>query len=218
MTPEAVFFDLDGTLADTAPDLASALNTLRREYHLPNIDEAVLRPWTSNGTRGMLFAGFNLNRDDPGYTALAKRYLEIYGARPFERTRVFEGIDELLHALESRNLKWGVVTNKPRHLAEAVMRGLGLFDRLACLVGGDCASAPKPSPAPLLLACTLSGVAPSRCIYVGDDLRDIVAGRAAGMRTVAAAYGYLGDGPSVSEWGADEIIHQPLELINRIPH
>lgn len=216
MSPEAVFFDLDGTLADTAPDLARALNALRHEHGLPALDESVLRAWTSNGTRGMLQAGFGLSSNDAQYPALARRYLQIYGAKPFERTRLFEGMNQVIAALESRAIKWGVVTNKPEALAEPVMRGLGLAERLACLIGGDTAEAPKPSPAPLLLACSRTAVAPGNCVYVGDDERDIVAGRAAGMRTVAAAYGYLGDGPGIDFWGADAIVHHPLELLERL--
>lgn len=214
MSPEAVFFDLDGTLADTAPDLASALNELRREHGLPALEEELLRPWTSSGTRGMLHAGFGLTPASKGYAPLAARYLEIYGARPFVRTRLFDGMHEVISTIEAQGLKWGVVTNKPRRLAEPVMLGLGLLDRLACLVGGDCAEAPKPSPAPLMLACSRSRVHAARCIYVGDDERDIVAGRAAGMVTVAAAYGYLGDEAEVAAWGADGIIARPLDLLS----
>ena len=214
MTPEAVFFDLDGTLADTAPDLADALNCLRAEHGLEAIDEQELRRWTSNGTRGMLHAGFGVSRDHPDYPSLARRYLKIYGARPCRRTCLFDGMGTALDALEARSIPWGVVTNKPEGLAAPVMRGLGLMDRLCCLIGGDTAEAPKPSPAPLLLACTRSRVHAPRCLYVGDDERDIVAGRAAGMRTVAAAYGYLGDCAPIEDWGADAVIRYPTDLVD----
>lgn len=216
MAPEAVLFDLDGTLADTAPDLAAALNSLRAEHGLGPIGEDQLRPWTSNGTRGMLRAGFGVDPDDPRYRPLARRYLQIYGGAPFVRTALFPDFATVLEDLEARGIRWGVVTNKPRPLAEPIIAGLGLADRIACLVGGLCAAAPKPSPAPLLLACERIGVAPGHCVYVGDDLRDIVAGRDAGMRTIAAAWGYLGDSPDVVAWGADAIAGRPADLLARL--
>jgi len=213
---QAVLFDLDGTLADTAPDLAEALNRLRAEHGLEPVAEQRLRRWTSNGTRGMLKAGFGIERSDPRYTSLARRYLEIYGEAPFVRTQLFAGLGDALAALEAAGIVWGVVTNKPRYLAEPIITGLGLARRIACLVGGDCAEAPKPSPAPLLLACQRASVAAAECVYVGDDLRDIEAGRAAGMRTLAAAWGYLGDGPGIAAWGADAVLEQPAQLAEAV--
>ncbi len=213
---QAVLLDLDGTLADTAPDLADALNLLRAEHGLEPMAEQRLRRWTSNGTRGMLKAGFGIERSDPRYAALAARYLEIYGDAPFVRTQMFAGLGDALAALEAAGIVWGVVTNKPHRLAEPIIAGLGLARRIACLVGGDCAGAPKPSPAPLLLACRRASVTAERCVYVGDDLRDIEAGRAAGMQTLAAAWGYLGDGPAIGAWGAHAIVEHPSQLAEAV--
>jgi len=213
---QAVLLDLDGTLADTAPDLADALNRLRAEHGLEPISEQRLRRWTSNGTRGMLKAGFGIERSDPRYAALAARYLELYGDAPFVRTQLFPGLGDALAALEAAGIAWGVVTNKPRQLAEPIIAGLGLTRRIACLVGGDCAAAPKPSPAPLLLACERASLAAAQCVYVGDDQRDIEAGRAAGMHTLAAAWGYLGDGPAIGAWGAHAIVEHPSQLAEAV--
>ena len=214
--PEGVLFDLDGTLADTAPDLADALNRLRAEHDLPPLPEQRLRRWTSNGTRGMLRAGFEIAPDDPRFPRLAKRYLQIYADAPCVRTRLFPGLAESLDSLEASGIGWGVVTNKPRELAEPILEGLGLARRSACLSGGTCAAAPKPSPEPLLLACRRTGWSAEACVYVGDDARDIVAGRAAGMATLAAAWGYLGDRPDVGEWQADAIVEHPAQLAEAI--
>lgn len=211
MTP-TVLFDLDGTLADTAPDLADALNRLRVERGLGAVAEASLRRWTSNGTRGMLQAGLDMPPDHPDYAATAARYLEVYGTAPFVRTQLFPGLGEVLAALDDSGSGWGVVTNKPRALALPIMEGLGLARRMRCLVGGDCAPRPKPSPEPLLLACRQAGVQPACCVYVGDDRRDIVAGRSAGMRTIAAAWGYLGDDSAIESWQADSVVEHPSQL------
>ncbi len=209
----ALLFDLDGTLADTAPDLADALNRLRQERGLDALPESSLRRWTSNGTRGMLHAGLDMPSDHPDYAGTARRYLELYATAPFVRTRLFPGLDLALDAIEAEGWRWGVVTNKPRALAAPVMDGLGLSRRMCCLVGGTCAPAAKPSPAPLLLACDQASLSPSACVYVGDDRRDIEAGRAAGMRTIAAAWGYLGDDDDVASWQADAIAEHPGQLM-----
>ncbi|MCB1905783.1 MAG: HAD-IA family hydrolase [Rhodocyclaceae bacterium] len=214
--PQAVLFDLDGTLADTAPDLADALNRLRAEHDMPPLPEQLLRRWTSNGTRGMLRVGFDLEPDDRRFPPLAKRYLAIYGSAPCVRTRLFPGLAESLDALEAAGVAWGVVTNKPRELAEQVLDGLGLSRRAACLIGGMCAAAPKPSPEPLLLACRRTRWTAAACVYVGDDERDIIAGRAAGMSTLAAAWGYLGDHGDVAEWQADGVVEHPAQLAEAI--
>lgn len=209
----AVFFDLDGTLADTAPDLGGALNQLLIEFDRPPLDMAALRPHVSAGTRGMLGAGFGLKPDEAGYADLARRFLELYAARLCDGTRLFDGMHDLLLALEDRGIAWGVVTNKPARFTEPLMACLSLAGRSAAIVSGDSTPNPKPAPDSLLLACDLTGVPPRLTLYVGDDLRDIQAGRAAGMRSVAAAWGYLGDGLPIGQWGADATIAAPLELL-----
>lgn len=210
---EAVFFDLDGTLADTAPDLGSALNRLLREQGCAEVPHAVLRPHVSAGTRGMLRVGFGIAPDDAAYPALHKRFLDIYELTLCEATTLFDGIDILLDELDARGIAWGVVTNKPERFTLPLMEALGLTMRAAAIVGGDTTARAKPDPLPLLHACTVAGVAASASAYVGDDLRDIQAGRAAGMRTFAAAWGYLGDSPPIDAWGADSTIAEPAALL-----
>ncbi|MBI5784853.1 MAG: HAD-IA family hydrolase [Rhodocyclales bacterium] len=210
----AVFFDLDGTLADTAPDLGGALNELLAEVGRPQLDMAVLRPHVSAGTRGMLGIGFGLTPDHADYPALAQRFLELYAARLCVGTRLFDGMAELLAELERRGIRWGVVTNKPARFTEPLMDCLLLTQRMAAIVSGDSAPKPKPAPDTLLLACEKAGVPPGLTLYVGDDLRDIQAAHAAGMRAIAASWGYLGDGLPIAEWGADATIAAPLELLN----
>jgi phosphoglycolate phosphatase len=208
-----VLFDLDGTLADTAPDLGGALNRLRSESGLPELPPEVLRPHTSAGARGLIGAGFGITPDDERYAVLASRFLTIYETALCVQTRLFEGMGEVLTRLELASLPWGVVTNKAARFTLPLMRELGLHERASSIISGDSVAVPKPDPAGLKLAAAEMAVDPSRCIYVGDDLRDIEAGRAAGMRTVTAAFGYLGTGTHFRDWGADHIIHHPLELL-----
>ena len=211
--PEAVFFDLDGTLADTAPDLAGILTRLQREHGLAPTPFAQLRPQVSHGVRGMLGAGFGLTPDASAYAPLATRFLELYADAPCVETRLFDGMDALLDGLDAQRIPWGVVTNKAERLARPIISALGLAERCACVIGGDTAARPKPFPDPLLHACAHTGVEPARCLYIGDDIRDIVAGKAAGMGTVAAAYGYLGSAEPIDAWQADVIIQHPLEIL-----
>lgn len=211
--PEAVFFDLDGTLADTAPDLADALNRLRHEEGQSPVDELALRPWTSNGVAGMLWAGFSMPREHHDFSRLADRFLALYEQSVCKRTRLFDGIAELLDHLEQNGIRWGIVTNKRIRHTLPLLAALGLDKRASAIVGGDSAAAAKPAPDPLLLACRQASVNASATIYVGDHERDIVSGKAAGMRTVAASYGYLSDDSRVEDWHADFVISHPLELI-----
>ncbi len=208
-----VLFDLDGTLADTAPDLGGALNSLRAECGLTPLPAEVLRPHTSAGARGLIGAGFGITPEDGRYTALAARFLELYEAALCVRTRLFDGMNELLVRLEQANLPWGVVTNKASRFTLPLMRELGLHERAASIVSGDSVPIPKPDPAGLRLAASEMKVDPLRCIYIGDDERDIQAARAAGMRSVTAAFGYLGGDRHFLEWGADHVIHHPTELL-----
>jgi phosphoglycolate phosphatase len=214
--PEAVFFDLDGTLADTAPDLGAALNALLAEEGRAPLAHAVLRPHVSAGARGLLKVGFGIDPDDSSYAALRERFLDIYACALCQRTALFPGMSTLLDALEAQGIAWGVVTNKPERFTLPLMEALGLAGRAAAIVGGDTTAKAKPDPLPLLHACTVAGVAATASAYVGDDLRDIQAGRAAGMRTFAAAWGYLGDGPPIGAWGADHLVAEPAGLLAAI--
>jgi 2-phosphoglycolate phosphatase len=210
----AVLFDLDGTLADTAPDLARALNALLDEHGRPSIPIEVARPLTSSGARGMIRAGFGLTPESAQYESLKERFLELYGASICVETRLFDGIDELLRALEQRGVRWGVVTNKLDRFTRPLLDALDLTARAACIVSGDTVARAKPHPDPLLHASRTLALDPAACLYVGDDLRDIQAARAAGMPILAAGYGYLGDEGDPHEWGADAVIDHPLETLN----
>jgi len=209
---EAILFDLDGTLADTAPDLGWATNALLREEGQGEQPLAKLRPYTSSGVRGLLHAGFGISPEHPDYERLAQRFLDLYATRLCAETRLFAGIPELLDQIEALRLAWGVVTNKRRRFTDPLSVRLGLSPRSPCIVSGDTTAQAKPSPLPLLHACALLDCAPARTLYVGDDRRDIVAGKAAGCLTMAVSWGYLGDGGPIAEWGADLIIDRPDEL------
>lgn len=209
---DGVLFDLDGTLADTAPDLAEAVNQLRIEHGMEPMSLVQLRPFTSSGARGMLRAAFGINPEHPSYSDMVARFLAKYASRICVDTRIFDGMEALLDTLESNSIPWGIVTNKQSRFTEPLVTALQLHKRACCIVSGDSAARPKPAADPLLLACQQAKLDPTRCIYVGDDLRDIVAGRAAGMKTVAAAYGYLGEDLPIESWQADAIIHAPTEL------
>lgn len=212
--PQCVLFDLDGTLADTAPDLSAALNRLLVEQGRVAIPLSVTRPVTSQGVRGLLRVGLGLEPDDADYPRHAARVLHHYASAICEGTQLFDGMPTLLDLLDAHHIKWGIVTNKHARFTEPLVAALGLAERAACVVSGDSATHPKPHPAPLLLACSQAGVPVEATIYVGDDVRDIEAGRAAGMRTIAAAWGYLGHGVSVDQWGADFVADNPAALFN----
>ena len=209
---DAVLFDLDGTLADTAADLGAVLNRLRTEAGQAPLPAETIRPHVSKGVRGLLSVGFSLAPGSDRYTELHQRFLAYYGDSLCVSTRLFKGITELLDKLKKENIKWGVVTNKPARYTLPLMDALDLTRHAACIVSGDSSPRPKPAADPLLLASTIAGVSPARCLYVGDDLRDMQAARAAGMGAVAAAWGYLGDDLPLEEWGADAIIQSPADL------
>jgi phosphoglycolate phosphatase len=209
---KAALFDLDGTLADTAPDLTYALNRVRSARGLPPLPLAATRPYASQGARGLIGAGFNLHPGDPGYDALRDEFLANYAANLRRETRLFAGIPELLDRLEARGLLWGVVTNKAERFTLPLLDLLEVRSRAACVIGGDTTGRIKPHPEPLLAASRALRLAPDACIYLGDDERDVEAGRAAGMTTAVAMWGYL-NGQAPETWNADINIEQPLELL-----
>lgn len=210
---EAVFFDLDGTLADTATDLSVPINDMRAERGMPPLPLADLRPFASMGARGLIGKGFGIAKEDERFAAMRDEFLARYEAAICVHTRLFDGMDEVLVMLESHNIKWGIVSNKVEHLVRPIVASLRLTERSIAIVGGDTAGVPKPDPEPLWYATRKANVDPKACIYVGDDERDVVAGRAAGMLTVAAAYGYCGEHDPPHTWGANAVIHSPRELI-----
>jgi len=210
---QAVLFDLDGTFADTAPDLGYAVNLMRKARNLPPVPEEKTRPVTSSGARGLLGAGFGITPDHADYLAMRDEFLNLYEANLCRDTRLFDGIAELINSLEARQLTWGIVTNKAERFALPLMKLLGYSTRSACVIGGDTTGKMKPHPEPLYAAAKAIQIAPEHCLYVGDDERDIQAGRAAGMKTIAVRYGYL-NGSDPAAWGADAIVDKPLNIMD----
>ena len=211
--PAALLLDLDGTLLDTAPDMGGALNLLRAEHGLEPLPAAAIRPVVSHGAMRLVALGF------PGvageaFETLRLRFLEIYAANLAVGTRLFPGFDTVLETLESRDLPWGIVTNKPGWLTGPLLAALGLERRAACVVSGDTVAERKPHPLPLLHAAEVVGVEPGQCVYVGDAERDIQAGRAAGMTTVVAAYGYIAAEEDPRQWQPHGVVQTPDELLH----
>ena len=209
----AVLFDLDGTLIDSAPDLGAAADKMRTDRGLPSLPHELYRPMAGAGARGMLGVAFGITPDDPGYDGLREEFFVNYEACMTQRTYAFEGVADLLEALVRGGLRWGVVTNKSARFTEPLTRAMPLFASAAAVVSGDTTPHAKPHPEPLFEAARRLAVAPGHCIYVGDDERDIVAGRAAGMGTVAATYGYLGQQTDIGRWQAHAAIDSPLHLL-----
>lgn len=208
-----LLFDLDGTLVDSAPDLAGAANDLRAEHGLAPLPLDALRPMVGAGARGMVGVAFGLTPDDAGFAALKEAFLDRYAQRLLVHTRLFDAVVPLLDALDASGQRWGIVTNKAMRYTAPIVAGLGLESRAAVVIAGDTTPHAKPHPEPLLEAARRVGVAPQSCHYIGDDLRDIQAGRAAGMATAAAAWGYLGQGEPIEAWGADRVLHSPDQLL-----
>jgi 2-phosphoglycolate phosphatase len=209
--PRAIFFDLDGTLADTAPDLAAAVNKIRVDRGLEPAPYDTLRPVASAGARGLIGAAFGLQPGAAGYQEMAAEFLDNYAAAMAVHTTLFNGIDTLLQALRERGVLWGIVTNKAARFTDALVPQIGLR-QAACVISGDTTPHSKPHPAPLLEAARRVDLAPQDCWYVGDDLRDIQDGKAAGMPTIAAAWGYCGN-IEPAGWNADALAATPEDVL-----
>ena len=210
---QAVLFDLDGTLIDSAPDLGAAADKMRTDRGLPSLPLANYRPMAGAGARGMIAIAFGIGPDDAQFAALKEEFFANYEARMTEQTYAFEGVAELIGNIAAAGLKWGVVTNKAERFTLPLTKAMPLFDTARTIVSGDTTPHAKPHPQPLLEAARQLELEPGLCVYVGDDERDIVAGRAAGMPTVAAAYGYLGARAETGHWNADATIAFPSELL-----
>lgn len=211
----AVLFDLDGTFADTAPDLGRAVNAMRTERGLAPVPLADTRRVTSLGARGLLSVGFGIGPDHADYPAMREEFLRIYENNLCCDTTLFPGIAQLIDNIENRNIRWGIVTNKAERFALPLLQQLGYSGRAACIIGGDTTPHMKPHPAPLLAAAKAVGCAPEHCIYVGDDERDIQAGKAARMKTIAVRFGYL-NGSNPEHWGADSVVDSAAEILKDI--
>lgn len=214
-TPDfsAILFDLDGTLVDTAPDLAFALNTLLEQEGYAALPYNDIRPVASNGSPGLLALGFGISKDDRHYSDLQKRFLALYQDNITRETELFEGMEDVLSALEKENITWGIVTNKPAFLTEPLLEQLNLSHRAGCIVSADTTPFSKPHPAPMLYACELIKHQPEHCLYIGDAKRDIDAGKNANMQTVTALYGYLSDQDDPDSWLADAVIKHPRDIL-----
>ena len=213
-SPACVLFDLDGTLLDTAPDLTAALNRLRRERGAEELSVGAVRATVSHGSPAMLKLGFGLAPDDAAYAEVNARFLRLYREAIAVDTALFPGMDEVLRRLETVGIRWGVVTNKPGWLTEPLLKALALWPRAACVVSGDTLAQRKPDPEPLWHACAQIGVSPDHAFYVGDAERDVQAGQRAGMTTLVAGFGYLGQEDRPQDWGATGILAQPTDLLD----
>ncbi len=209
----AVLFDLDGTLIDTAPDLAYALNAVMQAQGLAPKPYAEIRPVASHGTVALLKLGFNITPDAPIFVSLRRQLLDVYLNNIARETRLFDGMETVLQHLESQQIPWGIITNKPAFLTEPLCNQLGLSNRTNCIVSADTTPHAKPHPAPMLHACELISQPPENCLYIGDAARDIEAGNIVNMTTLIASWGYLAKDDTPEEWHADGIIDQPNELL-----
>lgn len=209
----AVLFDLDGTLIDSAPDLGVAVDKMRTDRGMPSLPLSRYRPLAGAGARGMLGEAFGIAPEHPDFLVLREEFFVNYEACMTQKTLVFDEVGELIKTLVQRGLAWGIVTNKSARFTDPLTRSIPLFASAGAIVSGDTTPHAKPHPAPLLEAAARLGLSPEQCVYVGDDERDIVAGRAAGMATVAATYGYLGVGTDIAQWGAQAEIKSPLALL-----
>lgn len=213
---KGVFFDLDGTLADTAPDLVAAANQLLIARNLPPMQYEVLRPRASAGARGLIKGAFGIDTDHPDFIPLRDEFFSNYEKAMLVNSVIFDGVDHLLDQLDGAKLPWGIVTNKSERFTNPLTELMGLRQRAASTVSGDTTPHSKPHPEPILHAARVANIDPSKSVYVGDDIRDIVAGKAAGMKTIAAAYGYCGCEEPPEAWGADYLVRHPRELLEII--
>ena len=213
----AVLFDLDGTLADTAPDLGAALNRLLIEEGLAPQPYSAIRPLASHGARGLIELGFGITPQDAQFAALRERFLDFYEQAICDETILFDGVHELIEQISARGLAWGIITNKPMRFTDPLIKLLPLPIAPQTCVSGDTVGIPKPDPAPMLHAAAQLGIAPEHCVYVGDAERDIQAGRVVGMQTVLANYGYISVTDDTPSWGANIKIEHPLELLAHLP-
>jgi len=211
---KTVLFDLDGTLADTAPDLAFALNEVLKEQGRAPLPFDIIRPYVSHGGPALTQLGFGITAEHPDFEPRRQRLLEIYRANIARETTLFPGMAELLNHIEKNNMNWGVVTNKPGRLTKPLMDALGLSDRAACIVSGDTCNNRKPHPEPILHGCQLAGSEAQHCVYIGDAQRDIEAGRRAGMKTIVALFGYIADDDKPEQWQADIMLDAPQAIID----
>lgn len=215
---QAVLFDLDGTLIDSAPDLGAAVDQMRVDRGMPSLPLLHYRPMAGAGARGMISLAFGFTPEHPEYDAMKEEFFRNYEACMTQRTFAFEGVVQMIDALVAAQLPWGVVTNKSKRFAEPLTQAMPLFKTAAVVISGDTTPFAKPHPEPLFEAARRLGIEPTACVYVGDDERDIVAGHAAGMKTVAATYGYLGVQSDVQKWQAHANIQSPLELSRLLPN
>ena len=211
---QGIFFDLDGTLIDTAPDLVAATNHLLISHGRDQMPYEKLRPKPSAGARGLINASFGMTPEHPDFIALRDEFFEYYENNIFVHSRLFDGIEALLNQLERSQIPWGIVTNKSERFTNPLLELMGLKNRACVVVSGDTTPHSKPHPEPLLYAARLAQINPNKSLYIGDDHRDIIAGRDAGMKTVSALYGYLGSAEPAHLWGADYEIQKPLDLFD----
>jgi phosphoglycolate phosphatase len=214
---KAILFDLDGTLIDSAPDLGAAADRLRTDQGLEPLGLPLYRPHTGTGARGMLKIAFEMEPDHPDFEQFKEAFFRQYEQNLVVHTAPFEGVNELIEGLVSRDLGWGIVTNKSERFTLPLVKQIPLLTQAQTVICGDTTPHAKPHPAPILEAIKRMGLRPAECVYVGDDERDIVAGKAAGVKTVAAGYGYLGHAGDIQTWGADININSPLDLLNWLP-
>lgn len=213
---EAVLFDLDGTFADTAPDLGAALNHVRSLHKLPPLPLEITRLQASHGSAGLIKLGFGVKPESRRFPALREAFLAFHAANLCVNTTLFPGMKELVDTVEQHGLPWGIVTNKPHRFTIPLMNALGYAERAACMVSGDTCAKAKPHPDPLLYAAKIIGVPPENCLYLGDDKRDMDAGNAAGMKTLIALFGYIDPKADLGSWHAAGRIDSPLELLAHI--
>lgn len=209
-----VLFDLDGTFADTAPDLAYALNRTLALHGRPQLPLDIIRPYVSHGGVALIRLGFEMEPEHQDFAMLREQFLNFYQTNLVRNTALFPGIQELLEELERREIAWGIVTNKPAWLTDPLMKKLHIAPKAACIVSGDTARKPKPNPDPIYFACEMAGARPGETLYVGDAERDIIAGNKAGTRTLTALFGYIGEHDQPDQWQADGAISEPLQVLD----